>query len=220
MKKIDIENFKLFLIKNINTNTSKNNILSIIKDRICHHRVRFLNILINYFKGDVLNYLEIGVHNGCSMGYVLQSDYKINNCYGIDLFENTFYKDKLNKNKIYSRLNQLNKNKNNIHLIKGNSCDKKIIEHISDKVYDLIFIDGDHRYEGVKKDFYNYYELLSDNGIMVFDDYNLATNNSGVYKFISEELLNNKKYFRGYYKFYDNTHKNSKYKDGIIMFYK
>ena len=37
---------------------------------------------------------------------------------------------------------------------------------------------------------------------------------------IPYKLLNNKKYFRGYYKFYDNTHTISKYKDGIIMFYK
>lgn len=36
--------------------------------------------------------------------------------------------------------------------------------------YDLIFIDGDHSYEGVKKDFELYKELLSPRGYIVFHD--------------------------------------------------
>jgi hypothetical protein len=36
--------------------------------------------------------------------------------------------------------------------------------------FDLIFIDGDHGYEGVKKDFENYRPLLSDRGVVLFHD--------------------------------------------------
>jgi cephalosporin hydroxylase len=36
--------------------------------------------------------------------------------------------------------------------------------------YDLIFIDGDHSYEGVKRDFELYKELLSPRGYIVFHD--------------------------------------------------
>ncbi len=36
--------------------------------------------------------------------------------------------------------------------------------------FDLIFIDGDHSYEGVKKDFENYRSLLSDRGVIMFHD--------------------------------------------------
>src|SRR5262245_16859053 len=36
--------------------------------------------------------------------------------------------------------------------------------------FDLIFIDGDHRYEGVKRDFENYRPLLSPRGVMMFHD--------------------------------------------------
>jgi len=36
--------------------------------------------------------------------------------------------------------------------------------------FDLIFIDGDHQYEGVKKDFENYRPLLSDRGVIIFHD--------------------------------------------------
>ena len=36
--------------------------------------------------------------------------------------------------------------------------------------YDLIFIDGDHSYEGVKTDFNLYKDLLSDRGVILFHD--------------------------------------------------
>ena len=36
--------------------------------------------------------------------------------------------------------------------------------------FDLIFIDGDHRYEGIKRDFENYRSLLSDRGVILFHD--------------------------------------------------
>jgi len=36
--------------------------------------------------------------------------------------------------------------------------------------FDLIFIDGDHRYEGVKRDFELYSELLSERGVILFHD--------------------------------------------------
>lgn len=36
--------------------------------------------------------------------------------------------------------------------------------------FDLIFIDGDHRYVGVKRDFENYRELLSPRGVIMFHD--------------------------------------------------
>ncbi len=36
---------------------------------------------------------------------------------------------------------------------------------------ELIFIDGDHSYEGVKKDILDYFPLLASGGIMVFHDY-------------------------------------------------
>ncbi|MDV7398787.1 class I SAM-dependent methyltransferase, partial [Arthrospira platensis SPKY1] len=34
-----------------------------------------------------------------------------------------------------------------------------------------IFVDGDHSYEGVKKDIINYYPLLASGGLMIFHDY-------------------------------------------------
>lgn len=43
------------------------------------------------------------------------------------------------------------------HLILGDSTDSEIIKQVSDLgPYDFVFIDGDHRYEGVKSDWENY----------------------------------------------------------------
>ena len=206
-------------ISNSNTKEEKNNIVSVIKDRICHHRVRFLTMLINFYGGKLNNYLEIGVHNGASMSYVLQSNYLIGNCVGVDLFEDTFYNDNLNQNKIYSNLEQLNKNNNTIKLIKGNSNSMRVIDQVKEHTYDVIFIDGDHTYDGVKNDFVNYYPYLSKHGVMVFDDFNKANTNKGVYRFINE-IIDNKKLFNNHYKFIDQEHNHSKYKDGIIAFFK
>jgi len=49
--------------------------------------------------------------------------------------------------------------------------------------YDLMYIDGDHSYEGVKADFNNYYMFLSPGGYIAFHDTVIFP---GVKKFIAE----------------------------------
>ena len=71
--------------------------------------------------------------------------------------------------------------------------------------FDIIFIDGDHTYEGVKLDFFNYASFLKDDGLLIFDDYNKAPTNKGVFKFINDHLINNSNY--EHIQFYDNEHK-------------
>lgn len=41
---------------------------------------------------------------------------------------------------------------------------------VKDKKYDVLFIDGDHSYEGVKQDFYMYRPLVKDNGVIILHD--------------------------------------------------
>jgi predicted O-methyltransferase YrrM len=47
---------------------------------------------------------------------------------------------------------------------------KKIKEILNDKKIDFLFIDGDHSYEGVKKDFEMYSPLVNKNGVIAFHD--------------------------------------------------
>jgi predicted O-methyltransferase YrrM len=167
-----------------------------IKGRICHHRVVILHILCNLF--NISNYVEIGVHNGSSLSYVVSNDKNIKTCIGIDLFENTFghyLKDNITYNNTLNNIKKNNKN-NEIVLIKGNSQKKETINNLikilNNNKIDLLFIDGDHTYEGVKKDFINYENLVNKNGFIVLDDY--EPKYPGILKFVEEYIKKNKNY--------------------------
>ena len=57
---------------------------------------------------------------------------------------------------------------NNVQVLEGDSS--SILNALSPK-FDLIYIDGDHAYDGVKKDATSADFLLEINGLMVFNDY-------------------------------------------------
>jgi predicted O-methyltransferase YrrM len=50
------------------------------------------------------------------------------------------------------------------------STKKKLMEIIKERKIDFLFIDGDHRYSGVKKDFRMYAPLVKQNGLIVLHD--------------------------------------------------
>jgi len=52
--------------------------------------------------------------------------------------------------------------------------------------FDLIYIDGDHRPEGVYIDAINSFELCKRGGWLVFDDYNWENTGLGINKFLDE----------------------------------
>jgi cephalosporin hydroxylase len=56
-----------------------------------------------------------------------------------------------------------------IQAIQGNSHNKETLEKVKGN-YDLLFIDGDHAYESVKKDFEMYSPLVKNGGIIAFHD--------------------------------------------------
>jgi hypothetical protein len=60
--------------------------------------------------------------------------------------------------------------------IEGNSREEKTIEKVREVLngekVGFLFIDGDHRYEGVKADYENYKQFVSPNGIIAFHDIN------------------------------------------------
>lgn len=61
-----------------------------------------------------------------------------------------------------------------IELVRGDSHDsatfEKVQEQLAGRQLDLLFIDGDHGYEGVKKDFEMYSPLVAPDGIIAFHD--------------------------------------------------
>ena len=60
----------------------------------------------------------------------------------------------------------------NFHFINRNSQDEQTFQMIKEicPQFDFIFIDGDHSYEGVKRDFNLYKKLLSPRGYIAFHD--------------------------------------------------
>jgi len=80
--------------------------------------------------------------------------------------------------------------------INSNDAVKKLIE---DNVQiDIIHIDGDHEYEGVKDDILNYTPLVVSGGFIVFDDYGHESL-PGVYQACSEFMTEDKFEFIGRY---------------------
>ena len=165
---------------------------NIIDGRICHSSIIVLNILDKFI--DINNYMEIGVHNGGSMTMMLSSN-KNKNLYGIDLFEdmyniekhlnsekfNTysyFKRDNLSQQKTIKNLNIIKNNYNNsseITMIQGNSyfdnTEEKFSNIINGKLLDVLFIDGDHTFDGVKNDYERYEKYVKKGGFIIFDDY-------------------------------------------------
>ena len=164
-----------------------------IDGRICHSSIILLHILTNYI--DIVNYMEIGVHNGGSMTMLLSGNNKNINIYGIDLFEDMYdetkhlNKEKFNTYQYFKRDNlSMTKTRNNldnvktyynnnsiVNLLQGNSyfdeTETKFKDELGNNKLDLLFIDGDHTLDGVKNDFERYSKYVKKGGYIVFDDY-------------------------------------------------
>ncbi len=66
----------------------------------------------------------------------------------------------------------------NLTLICGDSTSEQILKTVKSLGgYDFIFIDGNHNYDYVKKDFYNYKEFLHPGGIIALHDIHSSAHN-------------------------------------------
>ena len=89
-----------------------------------------------------------------------------------------------------------------IRFVKGNSHDEttkqQVKEIIGEKKFDLLFIDGDHSYEGVKQDYEMYRDLVRPGGFIAFHDINETKNHREAGCFVSQlwnEIEGNKQEF-------------------------
>ena len=143
-------------------------------------------------------FLEIGVFHGVTARNVCELLFKIhgNNFQyiGLDLFEendenkhevipNTSFSSNPIKQFYYKYIKRQNpysldavkdlleKFKNNIHLIKGNS--NKVLKKIDLSKIDYVFLDGGHEYNTVLNDLNCCIEVINNNGTVLCDDYDL-----------------------------------------------
>lgn len=112
------------------------------------------------------NYVEIGCYAGGSACLMLQRDNV--NVYSIDLGY------PFSKEIVLQNIEKFNVKKNNFNYILGNSHSQDTLEKLKKYIteIDILFIDGDHSFEGVVKDFTLYQDMVISGGFIVFDDYN------------------------------------------------
>ena len=90
-------------------------------------------------------------------------------CISID----PFHLDRTNISIVKENIAKFNIHNYEVILTEKFSSDKAFIEDLRLKgfVTDILFIDGDHSYQGVLDDFNNFNEFISRGGFIVFDDY-------------------------------------------------
>ena len=121
-------------------------------------------------------YVEIGVLYGGSMILMMDMPYKCKHI-GIDPFTGYYGKSydphrgiKLDNHKKIVEDNLLKNNpmKQEWELLEGKSND--LVDYINEPI-DLLFIDGDHSYQGVIDDYNNYGKKVRSGGYIIFDNY-------------------------------------------------
>lgn len=108
----------------------------------------------------ISNFLEIGFNSGI-LNTILNKSFKLEQIVAIDTFTSEISSTDL----------LANLKRKNLVLVCGSSNKKENLQTIKKfQPYDLIFVDGSHEYNDVKKDLNNYCKMLSDDGILVAHD--------------------------------------------------
>jgi len=130
------------------------------------------------YESNAQNVLEIGVRQGQSSRAILSAlnEKKSGILTSIDI------KDRR------SRLT--NDFADNWNFIVGDSTKQETLDKVNGIEYDMLLIDGDHSYDGVKKDYEMYAPLVKKGGFLLLHD--VCNKNCGVPQFWNE-LSSNKK---------------------------
>ncbi|MBW4488037.1 MAG: class I SAM-dependent methyltransferase [Trichocoleus desertorum ATA4-8-CV12] len=106
---------------------------------------------------------EIGTADGGTNFLLSQALPSVRLMVGIDLFVRNQFK-----------LCYFSKPSQEIEFVSGSSYEQNTVDKVKqilgDRKLDLLFIDGDHHYEGVKQDFLKYRHFVREEGIIVFHD--------------------------------------------------
>ena len=82
---------------------------------------------------------------------------------GLDKFDDTFHENN------YKKTVKKFSNNPKVKIIRDYSVNAA--KMFDDKYFDFVYLDGDHSYEGVKKDLHSWYPKLKKFGVMCGDDY-------------------------------------------------
>ena len=135
-----------------------------INNQTFHHHYHILYDLP--VESNKINYLEIGCYAGGSA--ILMLFRPSTKVVSVDLGT------PISKETVLSNVSNNNPLENEFHYVEGNSSENTVVSQVKELMpqVDILFIDGDHRYQSVVNDFEIYSPLVTPNGYVVFDDYN------------------------------------------------
>jgi acetyltransferase-like isoleucine patch superfamily enzyme len=138
------------------------------------------NEMIEYFCNESISpkILEIGVFKGEFLENIIKTC-NFSSVDAVDLFEGTQVSGDVNGNNIieynletsFLELSEKYKDMPHVKIIKSDSS--KYVSNVENNYYDIIYIDGDHSYEGVKKDLEASFEKVKDGGFIMGHDYEM-----------------------------------------------
>jgi hypothetical protein len=161
-----------FYNKKVNSFKNKINIYFNNKYKFDYHSDFEINFL---FWENITNkiskikYLEIGSFEGRSAVFIKELG-NLESLMAIDTFEGSDEHKNIDFKKVYENF-KYNLNLGgvkNINFLKTSSDD---FFYNNKNYYNLIYIDGSHHYEQVKKDFINSFNFLENNGYIICDDF-------------------------------------------------
>ena len=118
-----------------------------------------------------IKYLEIGSFEGRSASFIKELS-NLESLIAVDTFEGSDELKNIDYKKVYENfkynLNLEGAGNANINFMKDNSDN---FFNKNKSYYNLIYIDGSHHYEQVKKDFINSFNFLENNGYIICDDF-------------------------------------------------
>jgi cephalosporin hydroxylase len=171
----------------------KNNYFEITKDSIekvnyiienmdgssFHNHYHILYDICNSLKD--VTYVEIGSFAGGSAS-LMSTNKNVKKIISIDLGR------PIDKSIPIKNVNKFKHKECEYTYIEGDSKDKNTIEKLEMLVdsVDILFIDGDHTYNGVRSDFNNYSKFVKSGGYIVFDDYLDFNHSPDVKKFVDD----------------------------------
>jgi len=153
-----------------------------------HNELRDLCIRVQKHKPKVI--AEIGTWNGGTFYVWTRINPLAEKIISIDLPDGDYgggYDEK--RIKFFSEFTADRRN-TSLSFIRGDSKSestlKMLMSVLGKDTIDFLYIDGDHTYEGIKKDFEIYVKLMSPDGLVGFHDINTFKDGYGVHKYWNE----------------------------------
>lgn len=142
-------------------------------DMQTYGRMKFLHdAVVNHAPEGARTAVEIGVYRGCSTVFLGMACRRrgVASVTAIDLFTGTAGWNQMFDTKRCAEIRMRRYGLDDrVRLVRANSQEFEVAGPI-----DILHIDGDHRYEAVVADIERYVPHLTEGGIVIFDDYDLA----------------------------------------------